>query len=112
MKKLILLFVVVIMNVTFVSAKEVNPVDDYPKAIKEISKLLGPLNINDEFEKAVRIKFTAMVNSDNELIVLQVGTDNIIFKNHIISQLNYKIIAREAMTPGKQYTFIVKFRPE
>ncbi|AIG29725.1 hypothetical protein SL053_000908 [Flavobacterium psychrophilum] len=112
MKKLILLFVVVIMNVTFVAAKEVNPVDDYPKALKEITKLLGPLNIEGEFEKTVRIKFTAMVNSDNELIVLQVGTENIIFKKHIVEQLNYKKIAREIMTPGKEYTFIVKFRPE
>ena len=112
MKKLILLFVVVIMNVTFVSAKEVNPVDDYPKAVKEISKLLGSLNINEEFENAVRIRFTAIVNADHELIVLQVGTTNAAFKNHIIGQLNYKIIDSSIMTPGKIYAFVVKFKPE
>ena len=112
MKKLILLFVIVIMNVTFVTAKEVNPVDDYPKALKEISKLLGSLNINDEFENAVRIRFTAMVNADHELIVLQVGTDNVVFKKHITEHLNYKKIDDSIMTPCKIYGFVVKFKPE
>lgn len=112
MKKLVLLLVVVIMNVTFVSAKEINPVDDYPKAVKEICKLLGPLSINEEFDTAVRIQFTAIVNSDNELIVLQVGTKNETFKNHLKNQLNYRKIVSGTMTPGKVYTFVVKFRPE
>lgn len=112
MKKLVLLLVVVIMNVTAVSAKAVNPVDDYPKAVKTITKLLGPLNINEEFEKTETVRFTAMVNNDNELIVLQVGTKNEVFKNHLIGRLNYQKIEKGAMVPGKLYSFIVKFKPE
>jgi predicted transcriptional regulator len=112
MKKLILLLVVVVMNVTFVSAKEVNPVDDYPKAVKTITKLLGTLSINEEFEKSESVRFTAMVNNDNELIVLQMGTKNETFKNHLTQKLNYQKIEKGAMVPGKLYSFIVTFKPE
>ncbi len=112
MKKLILLLVVVVMNVTFVAAKEVKPVDDYPKAVKNITKLLGSLSINEEFEKAETIRFTAMVNNNNELIVLQIGTKNETFKNHLIEKLNYQKIENGVMVPGKLYSFIVTFKPE
>lgn len=112
MKKLILLLVVVVMNVTFVSAKEVKPVDDYPKAVKNITKLLGTLAINEEFETAETVRFTVMVNNDNELIVLQVGTKKEAFKNFLIQKLNYQKIEKGVMNPGKLYSFVVKFKPE
>ena len=112
MKKLILLLVVVVMNVTFVSAKAVSPVDDYPQAVKNITKLLGTLTINEEFEKAENVRFTVMVNNDNELIILQVGTKNETFKNFLIKKLNYQKVEKGVMNPGKLYSFVVKFKPE
>ncbi len=112
MKKLVLLLVVLVMNVTFVSAKEVNPVDDYPKAVKNITKLLGSLTITEEFEKAEIVRFTAMVNNDNELIVLQVGAKNEMFKKYLIEKLNYQKVEKGIMHPGKLYSFVVKFKPE
>ena len=53
MKKLMLLLGVLVLNVTFANANanDVLPVDDYPKAVKNITKLLGSLTINEEFEK-------------------------------------------------------------
>ncbi|GAA4777130.1 hypothetical protein GCM10023230_30410 [Flavobacterium hankyongi] len=112
MKKLMLLLGVLLLNVTFAKANDVLPVDDYPKAVKNITKLLGSLTINEEFEKAETIRFTAMVNNNDELIVLQVNSKNDSFKNYLVKNLNYQKIEKEIMTPGKLYSFVVTFRPE
>ncbi len=112
MKKLMLLLGVLVLNVTFANANDVLPVDDYPKAVKNITKLLGSLTINEEFEKAETIRFTAMVNNNDELIVLEVSTKNVSFKNYLIQNLNYQKIEKGAMNPGKLYSFLVTFKPE
>ncbi|WP_136667027.1 hypothetical protein [Flavobacterium sp. H122] len=112
MKKLMLLLGVLLMNVTFAKANDVKPVDDYPKAVVNITKMLGTLTINEDFEKAETIRFSAMVNSDNELVVLQVNTKNEAFKSHLIQKLNYQKVEKGVMTPGKLYSFVVKFKPE
>lgn len=112
MKKLMLLLGVLLMNVTFAKANDVKPVDDYPKAVLNITKMLGTLTINDEFEKAETIRFSAMVNSDNELVVVYVNSKNEILKSHLIQKLNYQKVENGVMTQGKLYSFVVKFKPE
>jgi hypothetical protein len=112
MKKLMLLLGVLLMNVTFAMANDVKPVDDYPKAVLNITKMLGTLTINDEFEKAEIIRFSAMVNSDNELVVLYVNSKNEVLKSHLIQKLNYQKVENGVMTQGKLYSFVVKFKPE
>lgn len=112
MKKLMLLLGVLLMNVTFAKANDVKPVDDYPKAVLNITKILGTLTINEEFEKAETIRFSAMVNSDNELVVVYVNSKNEIFKSYLIQKLNYQKVENGVMTPGKLYSFVVKFKPE
>lgn len=112
MKKLMLLLGVLLMNVTFAKANDVKPVDDYPKAVLNITKMLGTLTINDEFEKAETIRFSAMVNSDNELVVVYVNSKNEILKSHLIQKLNYQKVENGIMTQGKLYSFVVKFKPE
>ncbi|WP_136667102.1 hypothetical protein [Flavobacterium sp. H122] len=112
MKKLMLLLGVLLMNVTFAKTNESKPFDDYPKAVVNITKMLGTLTINEDFEKTETIRFSAMVNSNNELVVLQVNTNNEVFKSHLIQKLNYKKIENGVMIPGKLYSFVVKFKPE
>lgn len=112
MKKLMLLLGVLLMNVTFAKANDVKPVDDYPKAVLNITKMLGTLTINDEFEKAETIRFSAMVNGDNELVVVYVNTKNEVLKSHLIQKLNYRKVDSGVMTQGKLYSFVVKFKPE
>lgn len=112
MKKLMLVLGVLLLNVTFAKANEVKPFDDYPKAVKNITKLLGPLTINEEIEKAETIRFTAMVNNDDELIILQVNAKNETFKKYVIEKLGYQKIEKGIMTIGKLYSFAVKFKPE
>lgn len=112
MKKLMLLLGVLVLNVTFANANDVLPVDDYSKAVKNITKLLGSLTINEEFEKAETIRFTAMVNNNDELVVLQVNTKNGAFKNYLVQKLSYQKIEKGVMTPGKLYSFVVTFKPE
>ena len=112
MKKLMLLLGVLLLNVTFAKANDVLPVDDYPKAVKNITKLLGSLTITEEFEKAETIRFTAMVNNNDELVVLQVNTKNEAFKNYLVQKLSYQKIEKGIMTAGKLYSFVVTFKPE
>ena len=58
MKKVILLLVVVVMNTTFVMAKNPKPVEDFPRAMKEISSFFNykfPKKIGRIFELSLFI---------------------------------------------------------
>jgi hypothetical protein len=113
MKNLIALFVVVLlMNTTFVSANNSYVTEDLPKAVKKVVKLLEATKFEGELEKEVVAKVVVKINSDNEIVVLQVATDNDSIKKYISGKLNYKKIDAGQLKQGSEYSFYVTFKPE
>nr|WP_294935470.1 hypothetical protein [uncultured Flavobacterium sp.] len=113
MKKLLAFFVVVlVMNTTFVSANNPVATEDLPKAVKKVVKLLETTKFDVELEKEVVVKVQLKINSDNEIVVLNVGTDNGQIKKFISDKLNYKKIDAGQLKQGSEYSFYVTFRPE
>jgi predicted transcriptional regulator len=113
MKNLIALFVVVLsMNTTFVSANNSNAKVDLPKAVKKVVRLLETTRFDVELEKEVVVKVQVKINSDDEIVVLNVGTDNDAIKKFISEKLNYKKIDAGQLKQGSEYSFYVTFKPE
>ncbi|ESU28820.1 hypothetical protein FLJC2902T_14170 [Flavobacterium limnosediminis JC2902] len=113
MKKSIVLFVVaLVMNTTFVSANNSNATEDLPKAVKKVVRLLETTKFDVELEKEVVVKVQVKINVDNEIVVLQVGTDDNQIKRFISDKLNYKKIDAGQLKQGSEYSFYVTFKPE
>lgn len=113
MKNLIALFVVVLfMNTTFVSANNSNVTEDLPKAVKKVVKLLETTKFDVELEKEVVVKVQVKINADDEIVVLNVDTDNDAIKKFISYKLNYKKIDAGQLKQGSEYSFYVTFKPE
>ena len=90
-----------------VFANGFSPVEDFPKAMKEIMAYLQEATEETSFEerKAVKVVFT--VNSDNEIVVLDVRTRDKELKSYVKSVLNNKVLSSGDLILGKQYTFKV-----
>lgn len=113
MKKSIALFIVVLLlNTTFVSANNSNAKEDLPKAVKKVVKLLETTRFDVELEKEVVVKVDIKINSDNEIVVLFVGTENEAIKRFVSGKLNYKKIDAGQLKQGSEYSFFVTFKPE
>lgn len=113
MKNLIALFVVVLlMNTTLVSANNSNATEDLPKAVKKVVKLLETTKFDVELEKEVVVKVQVKINSDDEIVVLNVSTSNDTIKKFISDKLNYKKIDAGQLKQGSEYSFYVTFKPE
>ena len=113
MKKVINLMVLALfLNTATVVAKENVPEEDFPKAMKEISVMLNnyfePSEIEIERGTMVNVIFT--VNSDNEIVVLDVRTKSKEVKNFVKSKLNNKLLNSGDLVTGKQYLFQLKFK--
>ena len=75
--------------------------------MKEIMAYLQEATEETSFEerKAVKVVFT--VNSDNEIVVLDVRTRDKELKSYVKSVLNNKVLSSGDLILGKQYTFKV-----
>ncbi|KGO80005.1 hypothetical protein Q762_12990 [Flavobacterium cauense R2A-7] len=112
MKNLIALFVVVLsMDTTFVSANNSNAKEDLPKAVKKVVKLLETTKFDEELEKELVVKVQLKINAADEIVVLNVGTDNDAIKKFITGKLNYKKIDAGQLKQGSEYSFFVTFKP-
>jgi predicted RNA-binding protein len=108
MKKAVKFSILVfLMSTSMVFANETSPVEDFPKAMKEITAYLYEAIGEDviEGQKSVNVVFT--VNTDNEIIVLDVRTSDKEFKGYVKGILNNKELSAGDLIPGKQYTFKV-----
>lgn len=113
MKNLIALFIVVLlMNPAFVSANNSNRKEDLPKAVKKVVKLLETTRFDEELEKEEVVKVQVKINSANEIVVLNVGTENNAIKKFISGKLNYIKIDAGQLKKGSEYSFYVTFKPE
>jgi len=87
-----------------------NPVDykvKHEKAIQEIAQLLKSPNFEVESDTSVAVSL--MVNSDGELVVLHVATNNERVERYIKNRLNYYKL-ENSLEKGKQYKLPVRIK--
>ena len=111
MKKIINLVLVVLFLTTFsVSANNVNSFEeDLPKAVKVMSEMIKKNLENFEFENEALVDVVFTVNSDNELVILNVKTNDNEIKNYIKSTLNSLKIEDANLFVGKNYSIKINF---
>jgi hypothetical protein len=113
MKKAIKISVIVfLMSTGMVFANGFSPVEDFPRAMKEINTYLNQSrqveeDITDN-GKAVKVTFT--ITSENEIVVLDMRTKNAEIKSYIKSALNNKVLNSGDLIPGRHYSFKVMFK--
>lgn len=119
MKKLMLSIVLALfMSTTFATSKVVDPIVSFPKTAKELSKLLGPTQFDEELKSGEALKEELLVkvritlNKKREIVVLQVDSVNEVMESYIKYKLNYKKIASDELKYGVEYFFDVKFKLE
>lgn len=95
------------MSTSMVFASGFSPMEDFPKAIKEIKIYLNEALEEEALEEKNAVKIVFTVNSDNEIIVLDVRTKNKKLKGYVKSTLNNKTLSTGDLIPGKQYSFKV-----
>jgi hypothetical protein len=98
---------VFLMSTSMVFANGITPVEDFPRAIKEIMAYFEKATEEVGFDEQKSVKVIFTVNSDNEIIVLDVRTTDGEFKGFVKSVLNSKTINTGDLIPGKQYAFKV-----
>ena len=111
MKKIINLVLVVFVLTTFnVSAKNVTSFEeDLPKAVKVMSEMIKK-NLEDfEFENEGFVDVLFTVNSDDELVILNVKTDDSEIKKYIKSTLNSLKVEDANLYVGKNYSIKINF---
>lgn len=111
MKKIINLVLVVFLVTTFkVSANNVNSFEeDLPKAVKVMSEMIKK-NLEDiEFEDEAIVEVLFTVNSDDELVILNVKTKDTVVKEYIKSTLNALKVEDANLYVGKNYSIKINF---
>ncbi|OOG77970.1 hypothetical protein [Flavobacterium sp. A45] len=110
MKKLILSAIVSL----FVSTAFASTSDDDPKVVskttKELSLLLNKSFSGDILEKEELVKVTFVVNKLNQVVVLQVNSNNSQIQDYVKQVLNYKKLSSNELVVGKDYVFEVRFK--
>ena len=111
MKKIINLVLVVFLLTTFnVSANNVISYDeDLPKAVKAMSEMIKK-NLEDiEFENEALVDVVFTVNSDDELVILNVKTNDVEIKRYIKSTLSSLKVEDANLYVGKNYSIKINF---
>ncbi|MGA9639438.1 hypothetical protein [Flavobacterium sp.] len=109
-KSVVLLVIAFIMNVTFISAKELNPRKNYAKTSQEISSLLNPSSSIGELEVDVKVKVKVLITSTGDIVVLETNAENTTIDNYIKDRLNYKKLVSNEIEAGTDYVFEVLFK--
>ncbi len=104
-KLIVLALAVFVLNITAAFSNPIRPTDQLRD---EIVDMIG-LSYLDDFEKSeitVEVLFT--VNSEQELIVLSVDSENDDAETYLRKQLNYKKVDHSPSKPGEIYLLPVK----
>ena len=111
MKKIINLVLVVFVVTTFnVSANNVTSFEeDLPKAVKAMSEMIKNNLEGFEIENDELVHVVFTVNSDNELVILNVKTNDSDIKEYIKSTLNSLKIEDANLYVGKNYSIKINF---
>jgi hypothetical protein len=107
---LVLLVVALIMNVSFVSAKESKLEKRFVKTNQEFQSILTPSSSVGELENDVVVKVRVFVNSNREIVVMHANTENTDLANYITETLNRKKLQSDELVAGQNYVFNVNFK--
>lgn len=92
------------------SAKNVTSFEeDLPKAVKVMSEMIKKNLENFEFENEALVDVIFTINSDNELVILNVKTNDSEIKEYIKSTLNSLKIEDANLYVGKNYSIKINF---
>ncbi|WP_418263559.1 hypothetical protein [Flavobacterium faecale] len=108
-KSIVLLVIAMMMNVTFVSAKVLDPRKSYESTAQELSCFLKSSTVNGvvDFNEVVLIKF--LVTETGDIVVLNAATENKKLAEYIKEKLNYRKLATNELTAGHSYEFEINF---
>ena len=88
-----------------------SPIDGKPsKAIDEIEKIIQKIDFDQSTMTINKAKVFFMVNSFNEVVVIQTSSDEI--DSVIKSKLNYKTLQSRDLLVNKVYTLPISFEKE
>ncbi|GIZ10122.1 hypothetical protein [Flavobacterium sp. UMI-01] len=109
-KSIVLLVIAAMMNVTFVSAKVLDPRKSYASTAQELSSFLVPsASVGTlENEEVVTVEFLLTLTGD--IVVINAKTENEDLSEYIKEKLNYKKLSTNELTPGHRYKFEVNFK--
>ena len=105
-----ILVVALILNVSFLSAKELGPKKSYAKTAQELTVLLNPTTPVGELENEELVKVKIMINEKNEIIVLDTFSANEDLSEYIEETLSQVILKTNELKVNQSYTFEVKFK--
>jgi hypothetical protein len=107
---LVLLVIALIMNVSFVSAKESKLESKFVKTNKEFQAFLTPSSSSvTELENDVVVRVRVYVNSNREIVVMHTNAENNEIANYIKETLNNKKLTSDELA-GQSYVFNVNFK--
>ena len=106
---LVLLVIALIMNVSFVSAKESKLESKFVKTNKEFQAFLTPSSSVTELENDVVVRVRVYVNSNREIVVMHTNAENNEIANYIKETLNNKKLTSDELA-GQSYVFNVNFK--
>jgi hypothetical protein len=86
--------------------------EDYPKVAKIITKLIGEMTIDEQFNSDLVFEIILTINSENRIIVLEVNTHINSIKRNVKNVLNNKLLSVDDLIIGKEYTFPVTIKGE
>jgi hypothetical protein len=110
MKKLILSAIVsLFVSTAFASNSNEDPTE-VSKTTKELSLLLNKSFSADILEKEELVKVTFVVNKLNQVVVLQVNSNNSQIQDYVKQVLNYKKLSSNELVVGKDYAFEIRFK--
>lgn len=109
MKKLVVLFLALILSSSTLLANDNNPIEKAKDQLRtEIVKLLG----NNEFPltnaEIAKAELSILLNNNNQLVIVSVKSDNQLLTAYIKRKLNYKRIKSKSLKRMKIYRMPVK----
>ncbi|MGA9638362.1 hypothetical protein [Flavobacterium sp.] len=109
-KSVVLLVIALIMNVAFVSAKELNPRKSYLETTEEITSLLNPSVATKVLGKNAVVRVKVLITATGDIIVLETNAKNEKSKNYIQDNLNYKKLSKNELEAGNDYIFEINLK--
>ncbi len=109
-KSVVLLVIALIMNVAFLSAKELSPRKSYARTNQELTSLLSPTTAVEELENDVVVKVRVLITLTGDIVVLETSAPNEKLENYIKDSLNYKKLSTNELEAGNDYVFEVNFK--
>jgi hypothetical protein len=107
----------ILITTFFISARHapnvnLNYNEDYPKVAKMITKLIGEMPMDEQFNNDLVFEVILTINSENRIIVLEVNTHINSIKRNVKNVLNNKLLSVDDLITGKEYTFPVTIKGE